>query len=146
MKWQRLIGLTACIVLIISCFMKWAWYPDIKEYFTGFYSKKNYYGRPGILLCFFAVTGILFYWLKKAWSDRLNMIFSAIATAYAITSFLRFTSGYDGFVPDKQPGVYVMITAALINLVMSVLLMSLVKTQVPVERELTESSENKEEV
>lgn len=132
MKWQRWLGLSACIVLIISCIMHWTWYPDIKEYFSGFYSKNNYYGRPGILLSFFSTTGILFYWLKKSWSDRLNMIFAAILAAYAITSFLRFTSGYDGFVPEKQPGVYLMIVSAIIHLIMAVTIASMVKTQVPV--------------
>ena len=60
------------------------------------------------------------------------MIFAAILTAYAITSFLRFTSGYDGFVPEKQPGVYLMILSAIIHLLMAVTIASMVKTQVPV--------------
>jgi len=132
MKWQRWVGVLACIVLIISCTMHWAWYPDIKKYFTGFFSENNYYGRHGILLCFFAGTGILFYFLRKAWSDRLNLIFSAICMAYAITSLLRFGSGYDGFVPDKQPGIYLMLVAAILHMIMAVLNMSAEKNGNPV--------------
>lgn len=132
MLWRRWTGILACVLLIFSCFLNWAWYPDIEEYFSGFYSKNNYYGRPGMLLSFFAVCGIVFYSLKKEWSNRLNLIFSAIAAAYAITSFLRFTSGYDGFVPETQPGLYLMLIAATIHLIMAVMVGSMVKTQVPV--------------
>ncbi|CAN5728124.1 hypothetical protein BH10BAC3_BH10BAC3_05550 [soil metagenome] len=135
MKKQRIAGIIACILIIGSCLMHWAWYPDIKEFFTGFYSKQNYYGRPGVLLSFFAVTGMLFYLLKKAWSDRLNLIFSALCTAYAITSFLRFSSSYDGFMPEKQTGIYVMLLAAIVHMVISVLVMSVEKKAVPVNGE-----------
>ena len=145
MKWQRWSGITACIILIISCTMHWTWYPDIKEFFTGFYSKNNYYGRPGVLLSFFAACGVVLYWLKKMWSDRLNMIFSAIATAYAITAFLRFSSGYDGFVPAKQPGIYLMIISTITHLVMAVMVSSSVKTQVPLNPEENKGTvENKD--
>ena len=37
MKWQRITGIVSCVLLLVSCFMHWAWYPDIQEYFTGFY-------------------------------------------------------------------------------------------------------------
>ena len=135
MKTQRIAGIVACILIIVSCFMHWAWYPDIKEFFTGFYSKQNYYGRPGVLLSFFAGTGILFYLLKKAWSDRLNLIFSALCTAYSITSFLRFSSSYDGFVPERQTGLYVMFLSAILHTVIAVMVMSVEKRAVPVKQE-----------
>lgn len=136
MKWRRWVGIGACLVLMISCIMNWAFYPDIKKYFTGFYSEHNYYGRPGILLCFFGGTGVLFYLLKRTWSDRLNMIFSAIAVAYAITSFLRFTSGYDGFVPVKQPGIFLMLFSAIIHLLVSIMVSSMVKVVTPRQSEV----------
>ena len=135
MKWHRLAGVFACILLIISCFIAWAWYPDIQENFTGFYSKNNYYGKPGKLLAFFGGTGILFYLLKKAWSDRLNLIFSALCLAYAITSFLRDSSSYDGFVPERKLGIYLMLIASVCHLVIAVMLMSVTKKTVPVEKE-----------
>lgn len=131
MKWPRITGIVSCIALIISCFMHWAWYPDIQEFFTGFYSKHNYYGRPGVLLSVVAVTGAWFHWINKAWADRLNLVFSGLGTAYAITSFLRFISSYDGFVPEKQAGVFIMLAAAIIHLVMSVLNLSVQRTVVP---------------
>jgi uncharacterized membrane protein YfhO len=135
MKWQRFTGIVSCVLLIVSCFLHWAWYPDIQEYFTGFYSKHNYYGRPGVLLCAVGILGIAFYLVKKAWADRINLVFSGIGMAYAITAYLRYISSYDGFVPDKQAGIQVMIFSAIIHLVMSVILLSMTKTLVPAEKQ-----------
>ncbi len=130
MKWQQRLGITACIALIGSCFMHWTWYPDIQKYFTGFFTEKNYYGRPGFLLSFFAVSGIILYLLHKSWSARLNMIFAALCMAYTITTFLRFISSYDGYVPEKQFGIYLLLGSAIVHLVMTVLAVALVKVQV----------------
>ena len=131
MKWQRITGIVSCVLLLVSCFMHWAWYPDIQEYFTGFYSKHNYYGRPGVLLSSVGILGILFYSLKKTWADRINLVFSAIGMAYALTSYLRFISSYDGFVPEKQAGIQVMIVSAIIHLLMAIMLLSITRSIVP---------------
>ena len=141
MKWQRITGMIACVLLIVSCFMHWAWYPDIREYITGFYSRANYYGRPGVLLTSTGVLGIIFYAVRKPWADRINLVVSAIGMAYAITSYLRFTSSYDGFVPEKNTGIVVMIVSAIIHLVMSVLLLSMTKTMVPVPEPLEQKQD-----
>lgn len=138
MKWQRITGILACVILIVSCFMHWAWYPDIQEYFTGFYSKANYYGRPGILLSSVGVLGIIFYSISKAWADRVNLVTSAIGMAYAITSFLRFISSYDGFVPEKKLGILLMLVTAILHLLMAVLLLSMTKTMLPARETKTE--------
>jgi hypothetical protein len=59
--------------------------------------------------------------------------------AYAITAFLRYISSYDGFVPEKQAGIQVMIFSAIIHLVMSVILLSMTKTMVPAEKKEPEA-------
>ena len=122
--------MAACALLIVSCFMHWAWYPDIEKNFTGFFTQGNYYGRPGRLLSFFGATGIVFYFLRKNWSDRLNLIFSALCAAYAFTSFLRYTSSYDGFVPEKKIGIFIMLFSSLVHLAATMLNTGLKKTEV----------------
>lgn len=126
------------MLLIVSCFFNWTWYPDLQKFFTGFFTEKNYYGRPGILLSILAGLGILLYNIRKDWANRLNLIFAGIAIAYAGTSFLRYTSSYDGFVPEKQAGIYLMISMAFLHLVTTVLINSV--TRVSVERNNREQS------
>jgi hypothetical protein len=131
MKWKKWTGIIACAVIIASCFLNWAWYPDIEKYFTGFFSENNYYGKPGILLCFVAVLGMALHGIQKSWAYRTNLIFSAIGMAYGVTTFLRYSSSYDGYVPEKQFGIYLMLVASAVHLVISAWKSGLREVQVP---------------
>jgi hypothetical protein len=113
-KWT---GIIACVLLAASTFMHWAWYPDIQKYFTGFFSEKNYYGKPGIFLCIVAGIGLLSYLLDKVWLHRVNLVAAALGMAYGIKSFLLFTSSYDGYVPQREAGIYIMLAASIVNVV-----------------------------
>lgn len=123
----RVIGIFSCLLVIASLFLNWAWYPDIEQYFTAFYSEKNYYGKPGKVFLFFTLTGILFYTLHKVWTQRLNLIFSALCMAFAIRTYLLFTSGYDGYVPEPQWGIYLMLLGCTGHVVTAMAAMALKK-------------------
>jgi hypothetical protein len=116
-------GFAACVAVIVSCFFNWTWYPDIQKYFTGFFSENNYLGKPGILLCIVYSLSGLAYLINKTWSLRVNLGLAAIGMAYGVAKFLQFTAGYDGFVPEKQPAIFVMLVAALVNLITAVVVM-----------------------
>ncbi len=115
------IGLVACIVLVVSCFMPWAYYTDIKETFTGFYSFQNQYGRPGKFLCLIAVIAFILMYLPKIWAKRTNMFVCALGVGYAIKSYILFTSCYNTFCPEKKAGIWIMMAATLLMLLASVL-------------------------
>lgn len=117
MSSARIIGVVSCILIIVSFFFNWAWYPDIEKYFTAFFSEKNYYGKPGKVLLFFSASGIAFYALNKVWTQRLNLLFGAICMAFGIRTYLLFTSGYDGYVPQPQPALYLMLLGCLGHLI-----------------------------
>ncbi len=113
MSFSQKAGFVSCILLLVSLLLKWAWYPDIEKYFTAFFTEGNHYGKPGIWFAFAAVSGILLFWINKPWTQRLNLIIAGLSLAYAIRSFLLFTSGYDGFVPDAKPGIYLMLAGSI---------------------------------
>jgi len=117
--WQKWLGVLACALLIGSCFMHWTWYPDLQKFFTGFFSEHNYYGKPGVLLSFLAACGIVLFLLDKNWSLRTTLILSAISMAYGIASFFKYTSSYDGIVPEKQPGIWLMLISTVVYLVVA---------------------------
>lgn len=127
-------GLVACVALIGASFMHWTFYPDIQKYFTGFFSEKNYYGRPGIYLTACAAIGILSYLLHKAWIARFNLVMAGLCMGYAIKSFLLYVSSYDGYVPVRQPGIYIMLIAALVNMVVAMITMDSPKMEAPSEK------------
>lgn len=111
------LGLIACIALILSCFMPWAYYADIKETFTGLYSYNNNYGKPGKFLIFFAVVGFVLMYLPKIWAKRTNLFLCAISVGYAIKTYILYTSCYNAYCPEKKAGIFLMLFSTVVMLI-----------------------------
>jgi hypothetical protein len=119
------IGIAACVLLIISCFLPWTYYNDptiadeAQRTFTGFYSYQNNYGRPGKFLVIIAVIALGCMLLPKIWAKRSNLFVCALAVGYAIKSYILFTSCYNAYCPEKKAGIYLMLAATILMLVAS---------------------------
>ena len=104
--------------------MPWVHYNNINETFTGFHVTKfstgNYYGRAGLVICFFTVLILLFILAPKVWAKRTNLFLSAILFAYCIRTYIIFTSAlFEGEV-EKKAGIYLIIVLSFIILIASV--------------------------
>jgi hypothetical protein len=116
-------GIAACIVLVISCFMPWTFYADnnipneAERTFTGFFSYQYKYGKPGKFLVFFAAVILLFIILPRVWAKRTNLFLSAFTVAYAIKSYILFTSCYNAYCPEKKAGIFIMLASTVVMLV-----------------------------
>lgn len=116
------LGLAACIALIVSCFLPWAHYADpsipdeAQRTFTGFFSYKNFYGKPGKLLIILTSVIFIFMLLPKVWAKRTNLFLSALLLAYAITNYTRFGSCYNNLCPERLSGLYLMTASAVVIL------------------------------
>jgi hypothetical protein len=117
------LGLAACLLLVASCFMPWAFYNDpfitdvSQRTFTGFYSYENYYGKPGKFLCIIAGLSLLLKLLPKVWAKRVDLFLCGFGVAYALTTFLRYLRQYGAAIsPEAQIGIYLMFGAALLML------------------------------
>lgn len=108
------LGIAACIVLIIACFLPWTYHADVSKNFTGFFSEKNAYGKPGRFFIFFAVIILALMLLPKLWAKRTNIFMGAVVIAYAIKTFILFTSCYNAYCPEKKAGVFLMLFSSLI--------------------------------
>jgi hypothetical protein len=115
-KW---VGLAALLLLILSCFMPWAWYGDLGKSFTGFYSERNMYGRPGKLLIILGSVSAICAFLPRIWPKRLALFTSALNTAYAIKTFIIFSACYAGTCPEKRAGIWLMLLSTLLLMVLS---------------------------
>ena len=113
MKFYKLIGLTGCALLIISCFLPWAYYPDINKNFTGFFSQENVYGKPGIIFVFVAVMSALCILIDKVWAKRTFLFFAALNIAYLIKTYILFTSCYNTICPTVKYGFILVILSSL---------------------------------
>ena len=117
LKW---LGLIACIILIIACFLPWTYHADIDKTFTGLFSEKNAYGKPGKFLIFFAVVSAALILLKKVWAKRIHLFFAALTLGYAIKTYVMFTSCYNAYCPDKKFGIYLMMICCIVILITAI--------------------------
>ena len=125
-KYLHWIGIAACITLIVSCFLPWAYYADptivneTERTFTGFYSYLNEYGRPGKLLVLLGLITLVFMLLPKVWAKRANLFICALLLAYAVKTYILFSSCYNNYCPQKLIGLYLMVFCTILMLLASV--------------------------
>jgi hypothetical protein len=116
-KW---LGFSACVLLIIACLLPWTYHADIDKTFTGVFSEKNAYGKPGKYLIFFAVTSTILILLQKVWAKRVHLFFAGLTVGYAIKTYVMFTSCYNAYCPDKKIGIYLMMICCIVIFIASV--------------------------
>lgn len=119
MKYYKLIGFLSCLLLVISCFLPWAYYPDLHKSFTGFFSEQNMYGKPGKVFIFFAVASSILIFLNKIWAKRALIFLAALNIGYLLKTYVIFTSCYNTFCPQKQYGLYLLIISCILLMVIS---------------------------
>ena len=120
-KYLHWLGIAACITLIISCFLPWVHYADINQDFTGFYSYQNQYGKPGKSLVVLGSIILIFMLLPRVWAKRANLFICALVVAYAIKSYILFSSCYNNYCPQKLFSLYLMVFCTLLMLVAAAL-------------------------
>jgi hypothetical protein len=121
MKYSQWIGVAASLLLIIACFLPWAYFPDIQKDFTGFFSERNAYGRPGTIFVFLGLLSILFFLVPRVWAKRANLLVGAFIIAFSIKSWLLFSACYRGICPEKRPGLFLLMAASFVMLVAVIL-------------------------
>lgn len=121
MKYYKTIGLLACVLLVISCFLPWAYYTDIDKSFNGFFSEQNIYGKPGKVFIFMAGGSAIMIITNKVWAKRVHILLSAINIAYLIKTYILFTSCYATICPQKEYGLYLLIVSSVMLMFASIL-------------------------
>ncbi len=133
-KW---VALFAALLLILACFLPWAYYPDIDKIFTGFFSEKNIYGKPGKWLTVMAILSTICHFLPQVFYKRLNLLMMALNLAYAIKSYIIYAACYHGYCPEKKIGIYVMLFASILLMASAVFPSGSVKTEIGENPELS---------
>ena len=121
MKHSQWIGVGAAVLVIVGCFLPWAYFPDLREDFTGLFSEQNRYGRPGKVLVVFCGVEILLFLIQKIWAKRANLFIGAVTLAWSIKSYMLYTACYKGICPERRLGIFLVLGGAAIALVASLL-------------------------
>ena len=120
------VGMAACITLIIACFLPWTYYADsnianeTERTFNGFFSYQYKYGLPGRFLVFFGLTILILMIVQRVWAKRINLFLSAFTLAYAIKSYILFTSCYNAYCPEKKTGIFIMLFSTVVIMIAAV--------------------------
>jgi hypothetical protein len=128
-KYVPYIGIAAALLLIICCFLPLAYYPDLNESFTGFYSKQNHYGKPGIAFIFLSLVAIVLFLIPKLGARRANQFVGVLIFAYALKTYIIFAACYYSICPQIKSGLIGMLLFSAIILICSLLSRADVKTQ-----------------
>ena len=120
MKYYKWIGWCASALLILSCFIPWAYYADLNKNFTGFFSEQNIYGKPAMFFIFFAVASLLLIYLDKVWAKRIHIFLAGLNIGYLIKTYILFTSCYNAYCPEKKFGLYLLILSSAVLMIVSI--------------------------
>ena len=120
MKYYKGIGWCASALLVVSCFIPWAYYADLNKNFTGFFSERNIYGKPAMFFIFFASASILLIYLDKVWAKRTHIFLAALNVGYLIKRYILFTSCYNAYCPEKKIGLYLLILSSAVLMIVSI--------------------------
>lgn len=121
MRYSQWAGIVALVILVISCFLPWTYHPDLDKTFSGFFSQNNAYGKPGKLFIFFSLIAAVGFIFNRVWAKRMNFFICALIVAYAFRCFIIFSGCYSGICPEKKIGLWLMLGAAIVSLVMAVI-------------------------
>jgi hypothetical protein len=121
MKYSQWIGVILTVILASSSFFAWTWHPDLNKYFTGYFSERQIYGKPGNVFIFLGVFAIIFFMVPRVWAKRWNFAIGALILAYGIKTFILYTGCYNGICPVKQPGIWIMLISSVLIMIMAVL-------------------------
>ena len=119
MKYSKLIGLGIYICLIAVCFMPWTFHADLGKYFNGFYSQNDVYGKPGKFFIIFSCICILLIFINKLWAKFTHLFFAGVIMAYALKTYHLFTSSYNAYTPEKQPGIFLLVLLSILSFVIA---------------------------
>lgn len=117
MKYYKIWVTLACVGLIISSFLPLTYYPDIKETFTGFYTRDNLLGKPGYVFCFFSIISLIIIFINNPIAKYAGIGVAAVNLAFVIKTFTSFTVCYLGTCPQKLLGIYLLLLFAILLLV-----------------------------
>lgn len=121
MKNSQWLGIAAALLMIGACYLPWAYYPDLQKEFTGFFSEQNMYGRPGKVFIFFGGINFILFLIPRVWAKRTNILFGAMALAFAVKSYILYTACYRGICPERRAGIFLVVAGAAIVFIASLL-------------------------
>jgi hypothetical protein len=118
---MRWVAIILCLVLIGSCFITWATIEEKNIIISGVQAKGTAFGKPGYMHILLSSIIIILLLIKRVLTIRISLFITAFNAAWAIRNFVLIPTCYAGICPEKQFGIYLMLTASLALLITNLL-------------------------
>jgi hypothetical protein len=119
MKHAKWIGLIVYLMLIGVCFLPWTYHADLGKNFTGFFSEKDVYGKPGKFIIIFSLISVAMIFIQQVWAKFVHLFFAGFLMAYALKSYHLYTSSYNAYTPEKQFGIYALVLLSVASFIVA---------------------------
>ncbi len=104
--------------------MPWTHYISINETFTGYQVKRfpngPYYGRAGLIITILTSIILIGMFSAKMWMKKVNLFLAAMQVAYAVRTYILFTSSMFPGEVEKKIGIILLIPLSVLLLISSV--------------------------
>ena len=122
MKYSKWIGILAAAVVILSCYLPWIVVPSAHLEIAGMYaSGKQNFGRPGLMNLLVTAVAIVMFLIPFIWAKRTNIFVCALNIAWSLRNYILLGKCYIGDCPILKPGIYLLLAASAVMLLMSFL-------------------------
>jgi hypothetical protein len=120
MKYSKWIGLLCALIVITACYTTWIYVPSVQLKIGGmFASGTQNFGKPGLVNIFCSLGAIVLFLLPRVWAKRTNIFFCGFNMAWAVRNYILLTRCYGGDCPEKETGLYMLVLASALMLLMA---------------------------
>jgi len=119
MKWMKWIGISAAVLLVVSCFTIWVTIPSKDIVVTGVNAAGTNYGKPGYFNLLMTLFFLVLTLIPRIWAKRINILIAALNFAWTLRNYFVITTCLAGECPEKHSGIFLLILASLMILISS---------------------------
>ncbi|MFY8003808.1 MAG: hypothetical protein ACOVNR_03165 [Chitinophagaceae bacterium] len=118
MKYSQQIGILSALIVVTACFLPWVSIESLQAIINGFETSKTNFGRPGIMQTSLSVIMLLMFAINRIWAKRTNIFLGAFNFAWSVRNYIIVSTCAMGECPQKKLGLYMLVTAAFVCMVM----------------------------
>jgi hypothetical protein len=120
-RYSQPIGVLAVVLLVVSCYLPWIYIGPLQASITGMHAPGTSFGKPGLLNIILGVLAAVFFLIPRIWAKRINIFVAALGMAWAARNFLLLPKCENGFCPEKQAGLFLLLISAIIIIICALL-------------------------
>ena len=117
MRYMKWIGLTAALVLVVSCFTPWVFIESANITVSGVNTAGTNFGKPGYFHFVLAAVFLFCTFVPRIWAKRLNLLITALNVGWAVRNIFILAACSGGECPVRKTGIWLMLLASLLMLV-----------------------------